>query len=199
MEIRLPSTVKDLRLKHFKVLTNEKYKQAMDIFDLVDFLAEFMGEKKSKILQIDKSGIEKMYIHIAKLYASFKPSKKPPIDIVLDGQSFSLINPEKVGIGWHMDYTTADIKVDPIRLACLLYYPTGKVYGETDINDNLLYPIKDRYELIANHLPLTTFLEASGFFLNRQAESIKVYQVANKILKFLPKRKLKANSNGNQL
>lgn len=126
-------------------------------------------------MRIDYRDIVKMTAHINGLYANFDVNKRPPKDITINGKVYEMVNPEKIGVGWHMDWSHLDIESDPVRMACLMYYPKGAIYGDVDEYDNLLNPIKDRYNDFENHFPLQTFLEASDFFLERFVQSAKRY------------------------
>ena len=188
MEIKLPKTHKDLRIKHLKPIQSDKYAGTMDLNLMVEFVSDFTGIKKAKLMSIDVKDIAKLSNHIANLYASMPVVKHPPKEITINGKIYELVNPEKIGVGWHIDWANGDITKDPVRMACLMYYPKGAVYGEVDSYDNLINPIKDRYNDFENHLPLSTFLSASNFFLQRFVTSTKRY--TDKEIMILRARKL---------
>mgnify|MGYP003509840211 FL=1 len=175
MEIKLPKSSKDLRIKHLKPIQSDKYLGQLDLPLMVEFISDFTGVSKNKLMRIDYRDIVKMTAHINGLYANFDVNKRPPKEITINGKMYEMINPEKVGVGWHMDWSHLDIESDPVRMACLMYYPKGAIYGDVDEYDNLLNPIKDRYNDFENHFPLQTFLEASDFFLERFVQSAKRY------------------------
>lgn len=175
MEIKLPKSSKDLRIKHLKPIQSDKYLDKMSLNLMVEFISDFTGVSKSKLMRIDYKDIVKMANHITTLYANFDVNKKPPKEITINGKVYEMVNPEKIGVGWHIDWSHLDIENDPIRMACLMYYPKGVIYGETDEYENLYHPIKDRYNDFENHFPLQTFLEASDFFLERFVTSTKRY------------------------
>ena len=172
-QLRLPKTVNDLRIKHFKALTDPSYEGEMTLEDIAQFMADFTGEHINDIRQIDANDLINVCLHVKELYSEIHVNK-PPQTIELGGSEYSLINPHKVGSGWHMDFSKGDIKKDPVWLACLFYYPTGVKYGATDENKNLLYPIKDRYKIFERELPLQTFIEASAFFLTKIERSMRL-------------------------
>lgn len=189
MDIKLPKRTEDLRIDNLKCLTNPIYQTEQDINGIVDFLVDFTGYKRNTLLKIDYKDILKMYAHLTTIFTDFKVTEKPPLEITLNGKVFERVNPEKVGIGWHIDFSMTDIKKDPIRLACLFYYPKGAIYGATDDNENLIHPIKDRYQLFKEHFPLTTYLECASFFLQKCEKSMRLstesQKAAEKILKIL--------------
>lgn len=175
MDIKLPKSSKDLRIKHLKPIQSDKYLGQLDLPLMVEFISDFTGVSKNKLMRIDYKDIVKMTAHINGLYANFDVNKRPPKEITVNGKDYEMVNPEKIGVGWHMDWSHLDIESDPVRMACLMYYPKGAIYGDTDEYDNLLNPIKDRYNDFENHFPLQTFLEASDFFLERFVQSAKRY------------------------
>ncbi len=175
MEIKLPKSSKDLRIKHLKPIQSDKYLGQLDLPLMVEFISDFTGVSKNKLMRIDYKDIVKMTAHINGLYANFDVNKRPPKEITINGKEYEMVNPEKIGVGWHMDWSHLDIESDPVRMACLMYYPKGAIYGDVDEYDNLLNPIKDRYNDFENHFPLQTFLEASDFFLERFVQSAKRY------------------------
>lgn len=175
MDIKLPKSSKDLRIKHLKPIQSDKYSGKLDLELMVEFIADFTGIKKAKLMRIDANDIIKMSNHISKLYADFDINKNPPKEVTLNGKVYELVNPENIGVGWHIDWSNTNIENDPIRMACLMYYPKGAIYGDVDEYDNLINPIKDRYNDFENHFPLQTFLEASDFFLKRFVKSAKRY------------------------
>ena len=175
MDIKLPKSSKDLRIKHLKPIQSDKYLGKMDMNLMIDFINDFTGVKKSQLMRIDVNDIIKMSNHINNLYANFDVNSKPPKEITVNGKQYEMVNPEKVGVGWHIDWSHLDIENDPVRMACLMYFPKGAIYGDTDENDNLINPIKERYNDFENHFPLQTFLEASDFFLERFVQSAKRY------------------------
>lgn len=180
MEIRLPKTSKDLRIKHFKALRSLESELPRTMSDLIEFIALFSGDEISKIKsKVSKNDLIKMYKHIIGLFEDFK-IMNPPKEITLKGKVFELIDPEKVGIGWHIDYEKANLKEDPIRVACLFYFSKGEIYGAVDENKNLINPIKDRYNLIENELPLITFLECNAFFLRKLHKSMMISTLKEK-------------------
>lgn len=111
----------------------------------------------------------------------------PPKEITINGKTYELVNPEKIGVGWHIDWANGDIEKDPVRMACLMYYPKGAIYGEVDAYDNLINPIKDRYKEFENHLPIINIPRGIQF-LQRFVTSTKRY--TDKEIMLLKARKL---------
>jgi hypothetical protein len=118
--------------------------------------------------------VEKLYRVALGSFVGFRLNDHPPKEIVLDGKAFELIDPNKVASGWHIDFSNIDYEKDPVKAACMFYYPKGHKYGEVDENKNLINPIVDRYDTMRDHLPLQAFLEASAFFLKKSVKSMQL-------------------------
>jgi len=175
MEIKLPNKTKDLRIQHFTALQNPYFltEEKLDIMDQLEFIHLFTSISRPKLKRINATDIAKMFNHIVRLYSGIKVNK-PPKEITLNGIEFELINPEKVGVGWHADFSKGDMKKDAAYFGCLFYFPKGAKYGDVDENDNLLNPIADRYEIIKEHMPLDVFMNASAFFLSKIKQSMQI-------------------------
>tara|TARA_R110002012_G_scaffold5793_2_gene26871 strand:+ start:931 stop:1548 length:618 start_codon:yes stop_codon:yes gene_type:complete len=176
-EIRIPRSKKDLRIKHLKALQECVISESPTLTDKVIFLTDLTGTPLYELRKLKPKAIDKLYAVAVMSFAGFKINDEPPQEIELDGNMFELINPHKVASGWHIDFSSIDIEKDPVRAACLFYYPKGHSYGETDENNNLINPIADRYETIKEHLPLQAYLEASAFFLKKSERSMNLQLV----------------------
>lgn len=172
MNLLIPKTTEDLRIKHFKALSNPTYTDTPTIRELCEFMSEFTGEHYNDVLTWDIPDMVKAYQHVKELYADIRINK-PPQTISFGSQEYELVNPHKVGAGWHMDFAKGDITTDPVWMACLFYYPKGVKYGTTDENKNLLYPIAERRNTIEREMSLQTFLESSAFFLTKIERSMR--------------------------
>ena len=106
-----------------------------------------------------------------KAMSNMDVTSKLPESITLKGQRFCLVDPGKVGIGWHIDWNSSakqkTIEKDPVRLACLFYLPEGYNYSDVDANGNITHPIASRYELFKEEFPLDLFIRCTNFFLKR--------------------------------
>ena len=198
-EIKLPKTIKDLRISHLQALTNEQFGDTMSDEDIVKFVSIFAGISEQEVLTIVPKDVVRMYNHLAEMWDEFKPRNTPPVEIVINGKTYRRADPNKEGYGWHIDWKRNASLDDPIRLACMMYIPMG-VYGAMDENSNMINPISERYEDFKNDFPLTTYLESQGFFLHNWLRSTtkltlqrKAHQMAmnSKILKRLSRSKTK--------
>jgi hypothetical protein len=154
-------------------MTSVELDKLDSIIERADLVADFIGISRKKAYTIDAMDIQKMCNHIIGLYADIHVGN-PPKEITLKGKVYEIVNPEKVGVGWHADFSKMDIDRDPVQLACMFYFPKGSIYGDVDENDNLLNPIKDRYNDFADHMELKVFLEACAFFLRKAEQSMRL-------------------------
>lgn len=181
MNIALPKTTADLRIKHWKPLRNPLLEGQITLELACEFLADFTGEHINDIREIDVKDIWKMFNHCVGLYEGIHIGS-PRKQITLGGEQFNIIEPHKVGSGWHIDWSkNCDIEKDPVKTACLFYYPAkAKKYGETDENKNLLYPIRDRYTTVERDMSLQDFMSASAFFLQKYEKSMRLSMESQK-------------------
>lgn len=173
MEYKLPKKSSDLRISHFKHMANVELESIETIIDRANLVADFVGISRKKAYTFDARDVIKMSNHIINLYGDIHIGN-PPKEITLGGKEYELINPEKVGVGWHADFSKMDINRDPVQLACMFYFPKGQIYGDVDENDNLLNPIRDRYNDIGDHMELKVFLEGCAFFLRKTERSMRL-------------------------
>lgn len=204
-EIRIPKHATDLRIRHYKALGD------IDVFAdgsdnaKIDFICKFLNQKLHQVRLLTTEQIDKVYKYSAMAFSGFKLNPEPPKEITLGGKVFERIDPKKVGVGWHIDMSEASkhnyLEKDPVKLACLFYFPKGELYGDFDKNENLINPIKDRYDLFAEHFMLQTFMESTAFFLTYYAKSkrklmvqriaqIKMTKLINKVRSFFGKKPL---------
>jgi hypothetical protein len=191
MEIKLPKDKTGLRIKHLPILCDERLSADVPTMSLkIDVLHRFTGLPKPSIHRIDGKDLSKMFTHLMTIIASIDRDAIPPKEITLDGQTFTLVDFEKVGSGWHADVEESNFDIDPVRLACICYIPKGTFYGEVDQNQNLLYPIASRWQLFHDHLHLETFIQLNAFFLRKFNLSMNAF--IKKARKMIRRRKRKA-------
>lgn len=181
MELRLPKTIHDLRVKHVKILRNDDYLALMDkstndaeyINLCISYVADFAGVDKMLLRQQPLEHVLKAYAHCAGLFAKI-PKFDPKKELIINGKAYEMVNPRTVATGWHIDWGRGMEKddngknildKDPVRVACLLYVPKGSNYSELDSTGNLKDKIADRYKDFDEHFPLIEFINVTGFFL----------------------------------
>lgn len=140
-------------------------------YDSLLFLAEFTGLGYNRMLDFTLKDIKTMRDTALKAMATMDIVSKLPKSITLKDQTFYLVDPDKVGIGWHIDFNNSSIKKDPVRLACLFYLQEGYSYSDVDENGNIKFTIASRYELFKEEFPLDLFIRCSNFFLKRSLTS----------------------------
>lgn len=170
-EYRMPNGAKELRIKHFGSMAVLPSNGFQSDRDKILFLSEFTGLPYNKILDFTVGDIQKMVLLATKGIAQMNLAAPLPKTIVLKGQRFNLVDPDKIGIGWHIDYQNSSIKKDPVKLACLFYVPEGFNYSDVDENGNLTHPRDARYDLFADEFPLDLFIRCASFFLRKSLRS----------------------------
>lgn len=194
--IKLPKSIEDLRIKHSILFDNPLYQDiGNDHMLLVDFLHDVYGIEKHVLKTLHLSDIHRMYEAAAKAMR-YEP-KPPPQEITLDGRTFVRINPNKVGLAWHIDAGATNMVRDRVRTMCLFYYPKeGKYYGETDTSGNLIHPIAERIDVFREFCPLNYWLDTSAFFFASCERSMSVYMVQQRIKRMLRKIRSLTNTRG---
>ena len=173
IEVKIPTKAADLRIKHFKSMSMAPLDPILHGDEGLHFLASFTGLRNSQLLDFRVEDIRTMTATALATLSKMDLTSKLPDTIKLAGTSYRLVNPDKVGIGWHIDFKNCDINKDPVRLACMFYLQEGFNYSDVDENDNIKFPIASRHEIFAEHFPLDLFIRASGFFLRRSLNSMK--------------------------
>lgn len=187
--IKLPKTIKDLRIKHFDSLSDPMVNlEEPTLTDKCYFVAKFAGLTIDEVKSFTVSDVLRMHEHIVGIFDGFKPKAMPPMEITLNGKVYERVNPEKVATSWHIDIATKSIQKDPVELACMFYFPKGEIYGAVDVNKNFLNPIRERYSDFQQHMELTTFMEANAFFLNSWAKSTRRFMVTRNSKNRIAKR-----------
>ena len=188
LEIKLPKTINDLRIRHLKAFSDEHFKvENISLNDKVIFLANITLVSVPKLLSVDYRDIEKMFSHCMSLFDNYKVNGSPKEFITVNNIDYQLVDQRKVGIGYHIDVEKSDFVNDPVRLACINYIPKGTIYGCMDENENMLYPISSRYEDFKEHFKMTDFVELQGFFLLKDVRLMSNYMENLKLKKKIKK------------
>ena len=188
INIKAPKTLNDLRIKHLKALTNEKYQKSMDLESIIEFIGLITGTKRSDLNKVNISELRNIHEHCIGLFKDFELTK-PKDEITINEVTYSLVDPGKVGVGWHIDISNSDLQNNPSRLASLMYIEKGTNYGELDENLNMKYSNQDRAKIFEEHLPLPDYLNLVSFFLQQSIELMNNSMVNKK------KRKIKLRIN----
>lgn len=179
INIKAPKTLNDLRIRHLKSLTDEKFQKAMDLKTIIEFISLITEAKRSDLNKVNISELRKVHEHCIGLFKDFQLAE-PRKEITILNQTYVLVDPSKVGIGWHIDVSNSDLQNDPSRLASLMYIEKGTVYGELDENLNMKYSNQERAKLFEEHLPLPDYLNIVSFFLRQSIELMSNSMVSKK-------------------
>lgn len=171
MEIKAPKTINDLRIKHFAILTDQRFEnisEDLPFVEKLDLMVEFVSGicsvSKELIYDIDIKDLNKIYLHCIGLFDKI-PYGEPAKLLTINGKEYKMVDPHSVATGWHADFSKTAIDKDPVRVACLMYIPNESTYSMLDATGNLKDKIADRYKDFEEHFKLVDFMNASRFFL----------------------------------
>lgn len=177
IEVKIPTNPKDLRIRHFASMALMPQKEIMYGDEGVYFLSSFTGVRYHKLMDFRVDDIRVMIATARATLSKMKLTSKLPERVTFAGTSYVLVDPKKVGIGWHIDFNHGNknswITKDPVRLSCMFYLQEGLNYSDVDENDNIKFPIDSRYEIFKEHFPLELFMPCCDFFLKRSLNSIR--------------------------
>ena len=105
-------------------------------------------------------------MHCISLFENYKVTE-PEKEIEVLGQKYELVDPKKVGVGWHIDVSNSDMQSNPARLVALMYIEKGTNYGDLDQNGNMIYSNQEREKIFKQHIPLPIYLNVVSFFLRQ--------------------------------
>jgi hypothetical protein len=192
MKLNLITNIEDLRIKHLKVFDILK-EEEITIMKKIELVSIYTGIDKDKLRLVKVDDLINTFDKIVKVLAKYK-QKEIPLVITIEGKEFELVqNFVKLPVGWFIDSSSVDFEENPELMPAFCYIEKGMGYAEKDKHQNLLNPLKDRAELFKKHLPLTAFLDLSGFFLHKQ-KLLKIYYKAKEV-KELKKKKLFTGKN----
>lgn len=175
IEIKMPASADDLRIHHIDALTNKRFKKAnLSLEDIIALLSIISSATQNELKKVNISELQNLYLHCLRLFSECE-LKEPQQEIEIQGVKYELVNPRKVGIGWHIDIANSDFEKEPSRLASLMYIEKGTNYGDTDQNGNMLYSNQDRQKIFEKHLPLPIYLNLVSFFLRQSLVLMKNY------------------------
>ena len=181
MKIKVPKTINDLRIRHIDILNDEKYRaEDLDLDTIVNFVAGITGEPLDKLYQVDFKDLTNIFYYCIDLFDGFKITDPKKI-ITIEGLDYKLVDPMKVGIGWHIDISKSDFEKNPALLAASCYLPVQcKHYGETDEYSNIKYPRFERAEIFNTHMDLPTYLNVLTFFFLESMKQMKRHTALQK-------------------
>jgi hypothetical protein len=170
----------DLRIEHLEALTNPKFTTwNLDLKDIIDFLSVLTSGTVNELKKVNISELKDIYVHCVGLFKDYKVTD-PEKEIDVLGQKYELVDPKKIGVGWHIDVSNSDMQTNPARLVALMYIEKGTNYGDLDQNGNMIYSNQEREKIFKQHLPLPIYLNVVSFFLRQSIVLIESYTGSQK-------------------
>lgn len=166
IKIKAPKSINDLRIKHLEFLKDEKYHKNTDTLTFIEFISKFTNTDINELKKVNLIKLKGVYLHLISIFQNYKISE-PEKEIEIEGIKYELVQPAKVGIGWHIDVANSDLENDPSRIASLMYIEKGTNYGELDENLNMNYSNKKRAEIFEKEMPLPVYLNLLNFFFEQ--------------------------------
>lgn len=167
INIKAPKSMNDLRIEHLTALTNPKFTTGeLDLNDIIEFLSVLTSGTVNELKKVNISELKDIYVHCIGLFENYKVTE-PEKEIEVLGQKYELVDPKKVGVGWHIDVSNSDMQANPARLVALMYIEKGTNYGDLDQNGNMIYSNQEREKIFKQHLPLPIYLNVVSFFLRQ--------------------------------
>jgi hypothetical protein len=133
----------------------------------------------NELKKVNISELKDIYVHCIGLFENYKATE-PEKEIEVLGQKYELVDPKKVGVGWHIDVSNSDMQANPARLVALMYIEKGTNYGDLDANGNMIYSNQEREKIFKQHLPLPIYLNVVSFFLRQSIVLIESYTGSQK-------------------
>jgi hypothetical protein len=179
INVSIPTVASKLRIKHFAAMQHVPIDGFNNDKDRIAFLAKFTGLRYGQVLDFTPVQIQRMTEHAMQAISTLDLISALPEAIELEGTTYKLVDPDKVGIGWHIDFSSCDIAKDPVKLACLFYLQEGYNYSDVDENGNIKFPIDSRYDLFAKSFELSLFMRCASFFLRKSLSLTSELMVQN--------------------
>lgn len=184
-KLKIPQNIEDYRLRHLPAF-NTTLENDHSTESQIEVISGISGVGKMFIRELKESQINKIYTHILITFKDFKVGK-PKKEITINGKQYTLVDPNKVGYGWWMDYNSITDKTDNALICALMYVEKGMRYAQIDDSENVLNPAKERALIFEEHFPMVDFMTSRVFFLSRlnrsQIASIQGTLIAQRIIK----------------
>lgn len=164
--IKLPRSTDDLRIRDLAAL--KLLKEDPTPQNKVEFVSTMAGVPVEEFATVPMCDINAMYDHCLRLWSNYKEGKPPKV-VMINGKSYKLVDPHKVGVSWHIDVGNPNEPLDgnPSRQAALMYIEKSATYGAVDENKNIINPIAGRKDIFEQHMPLSIYMDANAFFLQK--------------------------------
>lgn len=198
MEINIPLSTEDLRIKHLPALLafadfKGKEYDEITIQERLNVNSLFTGIPIDELKKYKLSSNNQLFNGISNSFSNFKTSKTGPLrELIFDIKDPN--NPEriikqkyhfvsdftKLPTGWFVDATNIDFKKEPIRIPAMCYFEEGMNYAEQDQYLNILNSSLNRVKIFEEQLPLNVFLDVQVFFLLSYAEWMNLSTASEK-------------------
>lgn len=167
--INIPQTVADMRIKHLPFLLElrELVNKGEDlhIIEICKLNSKYTGIPYNELKEYSKDQNRKLFKHILDTFDTYEPGKVP-LSLEYEGAKYVFnMDFSKMPVVWFLDVDSINFEENPADLISFCYIEEGHKYGETDEHQNLTNPRSQRNEVFEKHLPLNTFLDIQGFFL----------------------------------
>lgn len=194
VDIKLPKTAMDLRIRHLKAFTNSDNLSG-DITQsmMAQFISDLTDVPLYKLRFVSSKDLRAAFAHCLNVFEQASKVKLTKT-IKVNGKVYELVDAHKVAYGWHIDVRRKDkdLAKDHGRAAALMYIEKNVSYGMEDDNGNVIYPLSERKALFEEHLPLPYLLSGLAFFLSKYEPYTKAFTALNLARKLpTPERKRK--------
>jgi hypothetical protein len=203
IEIKLPKSVYDLRMKHLELFTYEKLQdfaegKEMQMHEVIKIKCKVLsiasGVESEKFQLMPINEVNKMFNHVCELISDYSPEPFKR-EVTFNNQTYSLVDPSKVSVGWHIDLSSVK-QNDYLNTLALMYLPKDVPYGKTDENLNVLHPISERRKVFEENFRLVDYLNVNAFFLQKSMQLTKGYTVLTEARKQLNANRIRKKKNG---
>ena len=194
MELKIKSRLKDLDLTYIDCyhFINE-VQEDWSIVNKIKLVKLYTKKDVSKVVVSD---INKAFNVIIGVLNKYKP-KEVPLSLEFEGKEYELqVDFFKLPAGWYIDSSNANFEKVPELLPAFAYIEKGMNYAETDENSNIINPLKARAEIFKKNMPISQYLDLTGFFLLKQKQ-YKIFSILTKSTQ--TKRKSQRLLNGRKL
>jgi hypothetical protein len=187
MKIKLPKSIKELRLYHLQALA-EIDLENMQIYDKAVLAHKLTSIDLETIKRISIQHINEIIDHYSNLIIKVK-KEDPPKTIEVEGRRYNRIKSiSEMPMSWHIDRQISQLK-DSAVVSAFVYLEDGLEYCETDKTGNILNPLTPRIEFFRENLSADVLIQV-GFFFEKKSESYTIdLEEINKQRTILSKKK----------
>lgn len=183
MEIKLPRTIKELRLQHLEAVAKLN-PSGLDAYDKLVLVNELTGIDTEILRRVSLKDLDAIIKQYFTLITSCN-EVNPPKEIEVNGKKFKLIKSvSEMPLAWHIDLNHFDVK-DAAVVAAFCYIEKGMSYCELDKQSNVLNPLANRIELFREYLSADVYIALSFFFQKKLKDYTNAYTEIQKQRKLM--------------